>query len=64
MRISQASIMQICNKSNISATNSSGEAAHLHLAGYAVLQSDFAGMGVPAGRFPAYYALHRKATTA
>jgi hypothetical protein len=75
MRISPASIEQFCKKRNPAleiAVPQSGMAAGITygmgprplMAGYAILQSNFAGMAVPSGGNPPYHALHRQATTA
>jgi len=75
MRISPASIEQFCKKRNpalATAVPQRGMAARITygmgprplMAGYAILQSNFAGMAVPSGENRPYHALHRQATTA
>jgi hypothetical protein len=56
MRISPASIIQICMKSNVQRLTSSGECMNTQLAGYAILQSGFARMGVPSAAIRPYHA--------
>jgi hypothetical protein len=75
MRISPASIEQFCKKRNPAleiavpqrgrgARITYGMAARPLMAGYAILQSNFAGMAVPSGENWPYHALHRQAKTA